>query len=196
MNKLNKSPRALLALASKGEKGFTLMEILVALAIIAVIVAVTAATLGGRATDTRLESIASAVAQTVQGTQQLFVNDLRQAQLTDDELAGRLSTALTPLVEVSTVQTAGAAGCSGTSGQDASISLTMTAPGATGGLEAAEQVALQALITTQINNLFDGIAATDPGGYEDVVDGADSGQTTLDAATAASANTIYICLED
>ena len=187
-----KDPRLLRAIARNCEKGFTLMEILVALAIIAIIIAVTANVLGGRATDTRLESIASGVAQSVQSTQQLFINDLRQAEVTEEELAGRLSSALTPLSEVTSVSaTSGTACDTGSAG----VSIVMTT-GVPGALDAAEQAALQALINTGINNIFDGIAATDPGGFEDVFEDAASGQTVLgtpeDAGTPA--NNVHICL--
>ena len=162
MKKLYKSPRVLPAFARKGEKGFTLMEILVALAIIAVVVAVTAAVLGGRATGTRLEAVASSAARTIQAQQQLYVGGLRTAVTTEAGLANRLNTAVAPVTGIDSV-TASNDACAGTEAADIGFAFEYSLPVDDDGAEI-----LQEQMRDAITAIFIDIPATENGSYVDM----------------------------
>ena len=175
----------------KGERGFTLMEILVALAIVGIIIGITAAALGGRATTTRLQSVASQVGQTVQGRQQLFLNELRSAHISMAALATELQTVFSGSTIITSVasDTAGASCTTGTYGVIFTVA-TLTAD---------ESEALQPLILTAVANIFDGVTLNAAGGYQDVFfDATQTIATTLAAppanTTATSATTVNLCI--
>jgi len=199
MNKTEKSPRMRRAVARSCEKGFTLMEILVALAIIGIIVAVTAAALGGRATTTRLESVASQVAQTVQGRQQLYVNELRDAHLTTAELANELATVFANSTIVdggTTVAVAsGTVACDTTAGVGVAIGLDANV------LSTEEANTLQTQIQSAVANIFDGIGSADDGGYSDVFNGTGqpiatttTGPRAAPTITANPPTLVHLCI--
>ena len=185
-------------IARAGERGFTLMEILVALAIVGIIVAITAAALGGRATTTRLQSVASQISQTVQGRQQLFINDLRSAHIPIAELASELGTtfANSTIIDANIV----APGIIGIQPQATSACAT---PGVgiqiglvPGALTLSEAQSLQELIQSQVAEIFDGV--TGDGSFTDVFNG--TGQTVTGpgpkpgAAVATTPLAVHLCI--
>ena len=191
MNQSTKKARRAERIGCAREKGFTLMEVLIALAVLAVIIAITAGALGGRATDTQLGGVANQVAASIQSRQLLFVNGLRDANMSVQEVAGLLGT----VFEDSDIIDPPATGfdtnssgtyCNAATGNGIEIDLVPTA------LDANEAIALQALIQSSVNDLFDGIAATDPGGYQDVF-----GYTTStgpETGATATATEVHLCL--
>ena len=175
------------------EKGFTLMEVLIALAVLAVIIAITAGALGGRATDTQLGGVANQVAAAIQSRQLLFVNGLRDANMTVAEVAGLLGTVFEdsdiidpPTTGFATDAANAGTYCAGANGNGLEIDLVA------GALDANEAIALQALIQSSVNDLFDGMLAADPGSYADVF-----GYTTAtgpEAGLTATATEVHLCL--
>lgn len=197
MNQSTKKTRRAERIRRACEKGFTLMEILVALAIVGIIVALTAAALGGRATTTRLESVASQVAATIQGRQQLFINDLRTAGITDDELATELATTFAGSTIITAATTTGTP-CVGTTTPEGVVFTVAT-------LDLAEAQALQELIATQVDNLFTDRATGTDGSYNDVfatTNAADAWAnpptTTMltdDPTAVTAATTVNLCID-
>ena len=183
--------------ARRREQGFTLMEILVALAIVGIIIGITAAALGGRATTTRLQSVASQIAQTIQGRQQLFINDLRSAKVDTTELATELATTFAG----STIVTAAVATGSPCVGTATPVGITFTV--AT--LDMAEATALQALISTAVDDVFADRVATADGSYFDVFDTTDAADAWVggtlpataltDDPTGAGITTVNLCID-
>lgn len=196
MNQPMKKVRRALRIKHESDKGFTLMEILVALAIVGIIVAITAAALGGRATTTRIESVAQQVAQVIQGRQQLFINDLRSADITMNEIASEIATVFANSTIVDTVAgTTGGTGLCATTGTDDGLTFTTVA----NSLSQEEAVTLQNQIRSAVTDIFDGAPAG--GAYNAVFSNISTGVTApLEPAAvpalAAGVATLYLCIDN
>ena len=192
MNKSENSPRLRCALARGCEKGFTLLEILVTLAILTILIAIAAGAFGGRATDTRLTSIASQAAQVIQSRQNLFANELRNTKIRPNELAGSFNTVLSEIDGITSV-TADTGACDPGATNDSGIRIVVAAPLINNDAEAQN---LQALLVAAINESF--VGAPTGAGYTDVFARGDGTAVTASSATderTANATQIDICFD-